>query len=52
MLSTALAIVLIVILVAGLPGLPLHTPAYGWWPSSLATVMLVVLLVALLMGRV
>lgn len=51
--TTLLLIVLIILLVGGLPHWP-HTSAwgYGYWPSGIVGVLLVVLLVLFLMGRI
>lgn len=50
-LQLLLIIVLIVLLVGGLPNLGLVHHSYGYGPSGLAGVILVVLLILLLMGR-
>lgn len=44
-----LIVVLVVLMVGGMPGLGYH--AYGWAPSGLLGVLLLVVLVLLLTGR-
>jgi len=48
--ATILLIVLILILVGALPTWP-HAQAWGWGPSGIVGVLVVVLLILLLMGR-
>jgi len=50
-MTTILIIVLVLLLVGALPSWP-HSAAWGYGPSGLLGVLLVVLLVLLLMGRV
>jgi hypothetical protein len=50
-LGTILLIVLILLLVGALPSWP-HSRSWGYGPSGLLSVVLVVLLVLLLMGRI
>lgn len=50
-MSTILLIILILILVGALPTWP-HSRSWGYGPSSLLGVILVVLLILLLMGRI
>ena len=49
-LVTLLIIVLIVLLVVGSPYTGLHS--YGYYPSSLIGVVLLILIILLLMGRI
>ena len=49
-LSTLLLVVLILVLVGALPTWP-HSRSWGYGPSGLVGVLLVVLLVAALLGR-
>ena len=49
--ATILLIVLILILVGALPTWP-HAQAWGWGPSGIVGVLVVVLLILLLMGRI
>lgn len=48
-IATLLLIVLIVVLVVGAPQVGLHN--YGWGPSGIAGVIVLVLLILLLTGR-
>jgi hypothetical protein len=48
-MSLLLLIVLLVLILGGLPATGLHQ--YGYAPSGLATVLLIVLLILLLTGR-
>jgi len=48
-LGVVLLIVLVVVLLGGLPNWGYHQ--YGWGPSGIVGILLVVLLVLLLMGR-
>ncbi len=50
MLSTILLIVLILILVGALPTWP-HSRSWGYGPSGLVTILVIVLIVLLLTGR-
>jgi hypothetical protein len=50
-MSTILLIILILILVGALPTWP-HSRSWGYGPSGLLGVVLVVLLILLLMGRI
>jgi hypothetical protein len=50
-MSTILLIILILILVGALPTWP-HSRSWGYGPSGLLGVLLVVLLILLLMGRI
>jgi hypothetical protein len=49
--STVLLVILILLLVGALPAWP-HAAGWGYGPSGLLTVVVVVLLVLVLMGRV
>jgi hypothetical protein len=51
MLSTVLLIVLILLLLGALPAWP-HSRSWGYYPSGLFSVLLVILIVFLLMGYV
>ncbi len=51
MLVTILIIVLIIALLGGLPAWP-HAQNWGWGPSGLIGVVLVVLLILVLLGKV
>jgi len=48
-MSTLLLVILILLLIGGLPNLGLHQ--YGYGPSGIVGVLLIVLLVLLLTGR-
>jgi membrane protein YdbS with pleckstrin-like domain len=48
-LTVVLIILLLIVLIGGAPGFGYH--AYGYWPSSAAGILLLVVLVFLLMGR-
>jgi hypothetical protein len=50
-MSTILLIILVLILVGALPTWP-HSRSWGYGPSSLLGVVLLVLLILLLMGRI
>ena len=50
-ISTILLILLILILIGALPTWP-HAASWGWGPSGVVGVLLVVLLVMILLGRV
>lgn len=50
-MSTILLIILVLILVGALPTWP-HSRSWGYGPSGLLGVILVVLLILLLMGRI
>jgi hypothetical protein len=50
-MSTILLIILVLILVGALPAWP-HSRSWGYGPSGLLGVVLVVLLILLLMGRI
>ena len=50
MLGTILIIVLILFLIGALPTWP-HSRSWGYAPSSLATIALIVLVILLLTGR-
>ncbi|HEY5754553.1 MAG TPA: DUF3309 family protein [Steroidobacter sp.] len=50
-MSTILLIILVLILVGALPTWP-HSRSWGYAPSGLLGVVLVVLLILLLMGRI
>jgi hypothetical protein len=47
--ATILIIILIVLLVAGTPYTGLHH--YGYWPSGIIGIVLIVVLILLLLGR-
>jgi len=51
MLSTVLLIVLILLLVGAFPAWP-HSAAWGYGPSGILGVVLIVLLILFLMGRI
>jgi hypothetical protein len=51
MLATILLIILILILVGALPAWP-HSSGWGYGPSGLVMVLLVILIVLMLTGRV
>ncbi|MGO4622561.1 DUF3309 family protein [Ensifer sp. 2YAB10] len=51
MLATVLLIILILLLVGAIPAWP-HSSNWGYGPSGLVGVLVVVLLVLLLMGRI
>ena len=51
MLSTILIIILILILIGAVPAWP-HSRSWGYGPSGIVGVLLVVLLILLLMGRI
>ncbi len=51
MLTTILIIVLILILVGGLPSWP-HSANWGYGPSGIVGLILVVLLIMVLLGKV
>ncbi|MGE6784489.1 DUF3309 family protein [Ensifer adhaerens] len=51
MLGTILLIVLILLLVGAFPAWP-HSSAWGYGPSGLIGILVVVLVVLLLMGRI
>ncbi|MCW2246855.1 hypothetical protein M2352_002446 [Azospirillum fermentarium] len=51
MLSTILLVILILLLIGAVPAWP-HSRGWGYGPSGLLGVVLVVLLVLVLMGRV
>lgn len=48
-LTLVLLILLIVLLVGGLP--PISGHAYGWGPSSVVGVLIIILIIMLLTGR-
>lgn len=50
-LSTILLIVLVLLLVGALPAWP-HSRSWGYAPSGAVTLIVVILLVLLLMGRI
>jgi hypothetical protein len=50
-LSTILIVILILILIGAVPAWP-HSRAWGYGPSGIVGVLLIVLLVLLLMGRI
>lgn len=50
-ISTILLIVLVLVLVGALPSWP-HSKSWGYGPSGILGVIVVVLLVLLLMGRI
>ncbi|PTE08942.1 DUF3309 family protein [Mesorhizobium helmanticense] len=50
-ISTILIIILILILIGAVPAWP-HSRAWGYGPSGIVGVLLVVLLILLLMGRI
>jgi len=50
-MTTILLIILVLILVGALPTWP-HSRSWGYGPSGLLTIVLVVLLILLLMGRI
>jgi hypothetical protein len=49
-LTTILIIILIIILIGGLPTWP-HAANWGWGPSGLVGVLLIILLILVLTGR-
>lgn len=51
MLSTILLVILILLLIGAVPAWP-HSRGWGYGPSGLLGVVLIVLLVLVLMGRV
>ncbi len=51
MLSTVLLIVLVLLLIGAFPAWP-HSAAWGYGPSGLLGVVLIVLLILFLMGRI
>ena len=51
MLGTVLLIILILLLVGALPAWP-YSAAWGYYPSGLFTILLVILIVLLLTGRI
>ncbi len=51
MLSTVLLILLILLLVGALPAWP-HSRSWGYYPSGIASVLLIVVVVLLLTGRI
>ena len=51
MLGTLLLVLLILIVVGALPAWP-HSRAWGYYPSGISSVLLIVLIVLLLTGRV
>ena len=51
MLGTILLVLLILIVVGALPAWP-HSRSWGYYPSGLGSVLLIVLIVLLLTGRV
>jgi hypothetical protein len=50
-LSTILIIILVLILIGAIPAWP-HSRAWGYGPSGIVGVLLIVLLILLLMGRI
>ncbi len=50
-LSTILIIILILVLIGAVPAWP-HSRGWGYGPSGIVGVLLVVLLILLLMGRI
>lgn len=52
MLWTILIIILILVLLGGLPGTPwMSGSTYGYWPSGIVGMVVLVLVVLLLLGR-
>ena len=51
MLATVLLVILILIVVGGLPTWP-YSRGWGYYPSGLGSILLIVLVVLLLTGRV
>ena len=49
-MSTVLVILLVLLLIGGLPVTGWHT--YGYYPSGVAGVLLLVLIILLLLGRI
>ena len=49
-LTTILIIILIIVLIGGLPTWP-HAANWGWGPSGLVGVLLIILLILVLTGR-
>jgi len=49
-LTTILIIILIILLIGGLPTWP-HAANWGWGPSGLVGVLLIILLILVLTGR-
>ena len=49
-LTTILIILLVLVLVGALPSWP-HSQAWGWGPSGIVGVLLIILIVLLLTGR-
>ena len=50
-LSTLLIIILVLILIGAVPAWP-HSRAWGYGPSGIVGVLLIILVVLLLMGRI
>lgn len=51
MLGTILLVILVMILIGALPTWP-YSQGYGWGPSGIVGVLVVVLLILLLTGRI
>jgi hypothetical protein len=49
-LTTLLIIILVIVLIGGLPTWP-HAANWGWGPSGLVGVLLIILLILVLTGR-
>ena len=49
-LTTILIIILVIVLIGGLPTWP-HAANWGWGPSGLVGVLLIILLILVLTGR-
>ena len=50
-MGTILLVVVIILLVGGLPTWP-HSKSWGYYPSGIFSLLLIVLIVALLTGRI
>jgi len=51
MLSTILLIILILLLIGALPSWP-HSRSWGYYPSGILSILLIVVIVLLLSGRI
>lgn len=49
-LTTLLVVILVIVLICGLPVFP-HSRGYGWGPSGILGVILVVILILFLLGK-
>jgi hypothetical protein len=50
-LTTILIVILLIMLIGGLPSWP-YSSGWGYYPSSILGIVLVVVLILLLMGRI